>query len=165
MRDFITDSEKPWKFKNPQRRDSKTLCAQKATVEGKAKMKESKGHTAILNKEGRINYFEGIFVEGRISKYKDEYKADLRSRWNGVDQSVNSHLTQVPVTENGSVKCRGQWDPSSTPGVHGHLVSNSSRMFCPGTPPLHISHSCLGHSVWTELWPRQFFQFQLSCIY
>lgn len=43
-------------------------------------MKESKGHTAILNKEGRINYFEGIFLEGRISKYKDEYKADLRSR-------------------------------------------------------------------------------------
>lgn len=81
MRNFITDSEKPWKFKNPQIRDSKTVCAcSEATEEGKAKMKASKGHTAILNKEGRINYCEGTFVEGRMSESRDDYEADLRSR-------------------------------------------------------------------------------------
>lgn len=43
-------------------------------------MKESKGRAAILNKEVRINCCEGIFVEGRMSKQRDEHKADLRSR-------------------------------------------------------------------------------------
>lgn len=56
------------------------MLAQKATEEGKAKMKASKGHAAILNKEGRINYCEGIFVEGRMSESRDDYEADLRSR-------------------------------------------------------------------------------------
>lgn len=41
-------------------------------------MKDSKGYFVILNKEGRIRYCEGIFVEGRMFKQSEEYKVDLR---------------------------------------------------------------------------------------
>lgn len=44
-------------------------------------MKEHKGHAAILNKEGRINCCEGLFVEGRMLKKRGcSNEADLRSR-------------------------------------------------------------------------------------
>lgn len=61
-------------------------------------MKESKGHTAILNKEGRITYCEDALQKEECLN-TDKYKADWRTRWNGIGPAVKLYLAEVSVTQ------------------------------------------------------------------
>lgn len=106
-------------------------------------MKESKGHAAILNKEGRINKW----LWRDLCRGKNVQTERGIQSWLGVqvewttDGLVTSHLVWGP----GDVRYGRLWSPASSPGTHGLPVGAVPRMLWPGTSSfVQVSRSVSG---------------------